>query len=257
MYRSGDLGRYDSAGNIEYLGRIDNQVKIRGFRIELGEIEAALKRHPAIRESVVVARDVIAEDPKLFCEPASQNPKSDRQLVAYVAFRGSSIASGGELRSFLHETLPDYMIPAAFVALDALPLTANGKIDRRRLPAPDIQMIESAGASIAPRTESEELVAQVWRDVLNLDRLGVHDNFFELGGHSLLAARIVGRLRAHFNADLALRTLFELPTVALLAAEIDRLRGNRRGVNIPPIVAAPRDHRTTAVLCPATVVVPA
>ena len=135
------------------------------------------------------------------------------------------------------------MIPAAFVALDALPLTANGKIDRRRLPAPDIQMIESAGASIAPRTESEELVAQVWRDVLNLDRLGVHDNFFELGGHSLLAARIVGRLRAHFNADLALRTLFELPTVALLAAEIDRLRGNRRGVNIPPIVAAPRDHR--------------
>ena len=245
MYRSGDLGRYDAAGNIEYLGRIDNQVKIRGFRIELGEIEAALKRHPAIRESVVVAREERAAPSANSDNLKSkiQNPKFDSQLVAYVTAKDGAPPAARELRSFLRETLPDYMIPAAFVALDALPLTANGKIDRRRLPAPDIQMIESTGASIAPRTESEELVAQVWRDVLNLDRLGVHDNFFELGGHSLLAARIVGRLRAHFSADLALRTLFELPTVALLAAEIDRLRGNRRGVNIPPIVAAPRDHR--------------
>ena len=141
MYRSGDLGRYDAAGNIEYLGRIDNQVKIRGFRIELGEIEAALKRHPAIRESVVVAREERAAPSANSDNLKSkiQNPKFDSQLVAYVTAKDGSPPAARELRSFLRETLPDYMIPAAFVALDALPLTANGKIDRRRLPAPDIQ----------------------------------------------------------------------------------------------------------------------
>ncbi len=236
MYRTGDLARYDVDGNIEYLGRVDNQIKIRGYRIELGEVEAALNRHPAIRESVVVARDMTADDPNL-----SSNPKSDRQLVAYLVFNGSMFASGSELRNALCQTLPEYMIPAVFVPLDGLPLTPNGKVDRRALPYPDGGLSQSIHDYVASRTESEELIAQTWREILKLDRVGVHDNFFELGGHSLLAARVAGRLRTNFNVDLPLRRLFELPTVALLGAEIDRLCRSTRGVNTPPIVAVRRD----------------
>ena len=236
MYRTGDLARYDAHGNVEYLGRVDNQIKIRGYRIELGEIEAALNRHPAVRESVVVVRHRTADDPN-----PSSNPKSDRQLVAYLVFNGSMFAAGSELRSVLCQTLPEYMVPAVFVPLDGLPLTPNGKVDRHALPSPDGGLFQSIHDYVAPRTESEELIAQTWREVLKFDRIGVHDNFFELGGHSLLAARVAGRLRTNFNVDLPLRRIFELPTVALLGAEIDRLCRSARGVTTPPIVPVRRD----------------
>ena len=235
MYRTGDLARYDAGGNIEYLGRIDNQVKIRGYRIELGEIEAVLNRHPAVRESVVVARQERAQE-----TAPSANPKLGKELAAYVVFQGSAIVPNSELRNHLRRHLPEYMIPAMFVALEALPLTPNGKVDRRALPSSEGGVTRPMPDDAPPRTQIEELIIQTWRTVLNVDRIGVHDNFFDLGGHSLLAARVAGRLRAHFNVDLPLRRIFELPTVASLGEEIDRLRRSARGVAVPPIVALPR-----------------
>jgi amino acid adenylation domain-containing protein len=242
MYRTGDLARYDAGGNIEYLGRIDNQVKIRGYRIELGEIEAVLNRHPAVRDSVVVARQERARETAQSANPKSkiQNLKLEKKLVAYVVVQGSVMISNGELRNHLRRHLPEYMIPAMFVALEALPLTPNGKVDRRALPLSEGGVTRPTSVDAPPRTQIEELIIQTWRTVLNVDRIGVHDNFFDLGGHSLLAARVAGRLRAHFNVDLPLRRIFELPAVALLGEEIDRLRRSAGGVTAPPIVALPR-----------------
>ena len=209
LYRSGDLGRFLPDGDLEYLGRIDHQVKIRGFRIELGEIEAVLGSHPAVRECVVLAR--------------TDGREGDARLVAYVVanlMAGGERARTEELREHLRARLPEHMVPAAFVLLPALPLTHNGKVDRKALPAPDgIRSAEESYA--APSDPVEELLAGLWAEVLGLDRVGVHDDFFALGGHSLLATQVVSRLRQTFGLEVPLRALFEAPTVAGLAERID------------------------------------
>ncbi|HXQ73430.1 MAG TPA: amino acid adenylation domain-containing protein, partial [Pyrinomonadaceae bacterium] len=193
-YRTGDRVRYLADGNLEFLGRIDEQVKIRGFRIEPGEIETALTEHSSVSEAIVLA-----------CE----DERGDKRLVAYIVSDREHELSAGELRSYLSERLPEYMIPSYFVMLDTIPLTPNGKIDRRALPAPETDRPDLEGAFVAPRSVVEEMVAQIWTDVLGINRIGVHDNFFALGGHSLLATTIVTRLRQAFNIDLPLRTIFE------------------------------------------------
>ena len=201
LYRTGDVVRYLDGGELEFLGRIDNQVKIRGYRIELGEIEAAVRRHAAVRECVVVARAAGEE----------------RRVVAYVvAHRGRQLTAA-ELRASAHEWLPDYMMPSAFVLLDKLPLTSNGKLDARALPAPEEAQARDARPYVAPRNALEEALAGLWAEVLGCERVGVEDNFLELGGHSLLAMRITSRLRELFRVELPLRALFEATTVAELA----------------------------------------
>jgi amino acid adenylation domain-containing protein len=214
IYRTGDLGRYLPDGNIEFLGRIDHQVKIRGYRIELGEIEAALKQHDAVTDAVVIARE---EAP------------GNTVLVSYVVVSQDQEASVGELRHFLQEKLPGYMVPALFVKMESLPLTASGKVDRRRLAALEPSSLQSEREFVAPRTESEILLAQVWADALNIERVSLHDNFFELGGHSLLIARVVFRLREIFQLELPISMLFEMRDLKALAAAIDA----RRPVNSP------------------------
>ena len=209
LYRSGDLARRLPDGDLEYLGRIDHQVKIRGFRIELGEIEAVLSRHPGLLQVAVMAR----------------NDGGEAQLAAYYvpADAATAAAAGGpdrlyaELRESLRRALPEYMIPAWFVPLSTLPLTANGKVDRRALPAPDERGADPGLTHVPPRGEVELRVAAIWSEVLRRERIGARDNFFELGGHSLLATQVLSRLRAAFGIDLALRALFDAPTVAGLA----------------------------------------
>jgi acyl-coenzyme A synthetase/AMP-(fatty) acid ligase/aryl carrier-like protein len=205
MYRTGDLGRWLSDGNIEYLGRNDFQVKIRGFRIELGEIEARLMEHSAVREAVVVARE---------------DTVGDKRLVAYYTSGEEQDTLGAEqLRSYLTAVLPEYMVPAAYVRLASLPLTPNGKLDRKALPAPEVDSYATRGYE-APQGEIEEKLAEIWAEVLKLDRVGRHDNFFSLGGHSLLAITLIERMRrTGFNVDV--RSLFVSPTLAALAATVD------------------------------------
>jgi amino acid adenylation domain-containing protein len=215
LYRSGDLARRLSGGDIEYLGRIDAQVKIRGFRIEPGEIESALAQHPAVREVTVVAREEAGEE--------AENLKSDKRLVAYMVPRHDA-APISDLRNFLKRKLPEYMIPSAFVFLDSLPLTPNGKIDRRALPDPDEGRPELQRAFLAPRTRTEDLLAKTWAEVLELEKVGVYDNFFELGGHSLSATQVIARLRDTLHVELPLRSLFESPTVAGLAERVEEFR---------------------------------
>jgi aryl carrier-like protein len=213
LYRTGDLARRLENGDIEYLGRIDQQVKIRGFRIELGEIEAGLARHPAIRQVVVLARE---------------DAPGDKRLVAYLVADHAPADLADQLRALLRTSLPEYMVPAHFVMLDALPLTENGKLDRKALPAPGAGAQAPRGATVAPRTPSEQLVAGMFRDVLGRTDVGVFDNFFDLGGDSLMAARLMSRLRAASGADLPLRNLFERPTAAQLAEAIDALSWSAR-----------------------------
>jgi hypothetical protein len=202
LYRTGDLARYLPDGNIEFLGRIDNQVKIRGFRIEPGEIEEALGQHASIREAVVGIH-----------EESSGN----RRLIAYVVAIPGSALSINELRKYLRHKLPEYMVPSVFVMLESLPLTANGKIDRRALPRPDQSRPELDQRFVAPRTPTEELLVEIWANILQVDKVGVHDNFFDLGGHSLLATQVMARACDALRTDLPLRALFEDPTVAGLA----------------------------------------
>jgi amino acid adenylation domain-containing protein len=226
LYKTGDLARYLPDGNIEFLGRADHQVKIRGFRIELGEIEAALDQHPAVREAVALARE---------------DTLGEKRLVAYVVVEQESRPAANDLRSFLKEKLPEHMVPALFVLLDTLPLTPNGKVDRRALPAPDRTRPELDKTFVAPRTPTEELLSEIWAQVLDIERVGIHDNFFDLGGHSLLATQVVSRIREAFQVELPLRRLFEVPTVAGLAESIEV--ADRAGQNLvaPPILPVPRD----------------
>ena len=205
LYKTGDLARYLPDGNIEFLGRVDNQVKIRGFRIELGEIESVLAQHPAIQQAVVLARE---------------DTPGDHRLVAYTVATDASAASAHDLRSYLQHKLPDYMVPSAFVFLESLPLTPNGKLDRKALPAPDHSRPDLDDAFAAPRTPVEELLANIWAEVLKLDKVGIHDNFFDLGGHSLLATQIVSRIHRAFSIELPLRDIFEAPTIAVLAQRV-------------------------------------
>jgi amino acid adenylation domain-containing protein len=217
LYKTGDLARYLPDGNIEFLGRLDHQVKIRGFRIELGEIEAVLSQHPAVRETVVVAREEV-DNPK----SAIQNLNSDKWLVAYVVSTCDAVVTSDELRAFLKEKLPDYMVPARFVFLDAMPLTSNGKLDRKALPEPDSGNCELVASFVAPRTVVEELIAEIWAEVLKLDKFGMHDNFFDRGGHSLKATQVISRVRETFRIDLPVRVLFEAPTVAEFASRVEQ-----------------------------------
>ena len=206
LYRTGDLVRARPDGAFEFLGRVDHQVKVRGFRIETGEIEVALAAHPAIREAAVVVRA----------------DGGDSRLVAYVVRHPGAAASDAELREFLGRSLPDYMVPGVFMALDALPLTPNRKVDRKALPAPERA---AAGTFVAPRNPGEEILAGIWADVLRLPRVGIEDDFFSLGGHSLLATQMISRVREAFGVELPFRELFEAPTVAGLAERIERARG--------------------------------
>ncbi|HYR09422.1 MAG TPA: amino acid adenylation domain-containing protein, partial [Longimicrobium sp.] len=216
-YRTGDRARWLADGAIEYLGRLDHQVKVRGFRIELGEIEAVLRRHGSVTDCVVMARAEAGE----------------QRLVAYVV----GGVEAAELRAHLRQSLPEYMVPAAFVFMDALPLTPNGKLDRKALPASELAVAEEG--YVAPRTPVEEVLAGIWAEVLGLERVGVEESFFDLGGHSLLATRVVSRVRAVFAVELPLRALFEGPTVAEMAVRVGEMR--RAGLPVlPPVVPAER-----------------
>jgi len=268
LYKTGDLTRWRADGQLEFLGRADQQVKLRGFRIELGEVEAGLLAHPSVRSCVVLLREdapgeqwlvayivptegtgdreqgtgngspqstvgiprsndwTHSEPSSIVHHPSSPNEDSDSSLIPRPSARAA------ELRSYLAARLPAYMIPSAFVVLDALPLTSNGKIDRRALPAPG--MPASEAIFVAPRDENEELLAGIWAEVLRRERIGIHDIFFEIGGHSLLATQVLARMRKVFGVELPLRALFETPTVADLAArvatmqDIARRLGERR-----------------------------
>ncbi|MBN3941890.1 non-ribosomal peptide synthetase [Nostoc sp. NMS9] len=226
LYKTGDLARYLPDGNIEYIGRIDQQVKIRGFRIELGEIETALWQHPDVQEAVVIAKEFFP---------------SDQRLIAYVVLKPElSDTNVGNLRRFLKQKLPDYMIPSRFVQLSALPLTANGKVDRKALPAP-VQTLNANEKFVAPRTPIEERVAEIWSNVLGLKNIGVHDNFLALGGHSLLAFQILCRIRDIFQVELPMRHFFEAPTISEIANSIIQAQQEDIGCSVVPIQSIGRD----------------
>ncbi|MBD2625733.1 non-ribosomal peptide synthetase [Trichormus variabilis] len=205
LYKTGDLVRYQADGTIEFLGRIDHQVKIRGFRIELGEIESGLNQHPDVEASIVIVRE---------------DKPGDQRLVAYIVSKSQPEINIIELRSFLQEKLPTYMRPTAFVILDKLPLTPNGKVDRKALPVPDTS-IGLEASFVPPRTPTEQIVADIWADILGLEKVGIFNNFFELGGHSLLATQVISRLREAFKIDLPLRSFFENPTIKNLVERIE------------------------------------
>jgi acyl carrier protein len=210
LYRTGDRARYLRDGSVEFLGRLDDQVKIRGFRIELGEIEAELARHPAVRLAAV--------------NPFTASG-DERQLAAYVVLNEREVRAadpGAFLRPFLKERLPEYMIPVAYVALNELPRTAHGKLNRQQLPRPDAHHF-SRSLFVEPATPVEEEIAAIWRDILKMERIGVDENFFRLGGHSLMATRVIARIRAAFEVELPLRSIFESPTIMGLSEKVEDL----------------------------------
>ncbi len=211
LYRTGDLGRLRPDGAIEFLGRIDHQTKVRGFRIELGEIETVLRRHPALREAVVLAR-------------RGEDPAADRQLAAYLVAAPAEVPTVEELSRFLKRTLPAYMVPARFVMLEEMPLTPNGKIDRKALGSAGGRGLKSEIPFVAPRNPVEQRLAEIWNDLLGHRRIGVHDNFFDRGGNSLLATQVISRIREAFAAELPLASFFEASTIADLAESVEVAR---------------------------------
>ncbi|WP_164021359.1 non-ribosomal peptide synthetase, partial [Pyxidicoccus trucidator] len=243
MYRTGDRVRWLEDGELEYLGRIDFQVKLRGFRIELGEVESALLAHPDVREAVAVVREDTAGDKRLVAyvssaaRPGGEEPDDES---ADSEPEPEQILSVTELRSFVKERLPEYMVPSAIVVLDTMPLAPGGKVDRKALPAPSEARRDEAVEHVAPRTPTEDLLAGVWAQLLGVERVGVHDNFFELGGHSLLATQLASRVRAAFQVELPLRDLFSMPTVAALAARLETERQKGSGISLPDLVPVPR-----------------
>jgi amino acid adenylation domain-containing protein len=226
LYATGDLARYRPDGAIIFLGRVDHQVKLRGFRIELDEITAVLHAHPAVRETVVLAREDAPGDSRLVAYIVLTDDEGrttkDESAPSSSVLRPSSCAS--ELRAFLAARLPEYMIPAAFVLLDALPLTPNGKLDRRALPAPDSARLEPLEAHAAPRGPIEELLSDLWRQLLGVEQIGRDESFFALGGHSLLAARLIVRIRDVLQVEISVRSIFESPTIAGMAAYVEAAR---------------------------------
>lgn len=224
MYRTGDLARYLSDGNLEFLGRLDHQVKIRGYRIELGEVENALRNHPDVRDAVVVT---------------GPGPDGNKRLIGYVVSEQqlNLVMTTDKLRQWLQAKLPHYMIPSVFVLLEALPLTANGKLDRHALPAPNGQ--PEKVSYLAPRTPMEEALAGIWSEVLRVERVGVHDNFFDLGGHSLIATIMIARIRSELGVEMPLRSIFEAPT---LAAFEEAIRTGEKA-EAPPLVKASRAEK--------------
>jgi acyl-CoA synthetase (AMP-forming)/AMP-acid ligase II len=222
LYRTGDRACWRQEGELEYLGRDDHQIKLRGFRIELGEIEAGLRAYAGIRDAVVVVRE---------------DAPGDKGLIAYVVGTDASSTNAGELRSHLKQMLPDYMVPSAFVKLEALPLTPNGKVNRGALPAPQDDAVVR-GEYVAPGTPTEEALAAIWGEALKLARVGVHDNFFDLGGHSLLLTQVHARLVRQIGRDFPIALLFQYPTIHSLGnyflgqtSQVDQMRsgGTERG----------------------------
>jgi acyl carrier protein len=205
LYRTGDVGRRRADGEIDFLGRTDHQVKVRGYRVELGEIEAVLRTHEQVKEAVVLLRE---------------DAPGQQRLVAYATGEAGAELTAAELRAHVAAQVPQYMVPGAYVVLERLPVTSNGKVDRRALPAPERA---SENEYVEPRTEVEELLAQIFAEVLHLERVGATDGFFELGGHSLLATQVVARLRRMLGIRMPLRALFEQPTVEALAGIVEDL----------------------------------
>ena len=216
LYRTGDLARYRGDGNIAIIGRADNQVKLRGYRIELGEIESVLSRHPGVDECVVALREDIP---------------GDKRLVAYLTTSSGTTDPAG-LRTFLKGSLPEYMVPAAYVFIKEWKLTPSGKIDRKQLPEPEGALTAVDTNYVAPRTATEETMVSIWAELLRIDRVGVNDNFFELGGHSLLATQAVSRIRDFIGCEIPLRVLFETPTIAAIATRIDDILGTKAATSL-------------------------
>ncbi|MDB6121124.1 MAG: non-ribosomal peptide synthetase [Pedosphaera sp.] len=211
IYKTGDLARYLPDGNIEFLGRMDHQVKIRGFRIELHEIEGVLTGHEAIRESIVIVRNATG---------GSGNAAADPTLVAYYVSKNGTLPEVSELRQYLKQKLPEYMVPAMFVHLEKFPLSPNGKVDRRALPEPEALRTDSKFAPVLPQTQTEQIIVRIWQEALHTQRVGLDDNFFDLGGNSLQLAQVHVQLREQLKVDLAITTLFEFTTVAALAKHL-------------------------------------
>jgi AMP-binding enzyme/Phosphopantetheine attachment site/AMP-binding enzyme C-terminal domain len=226
MYRTGDIGRWLPDGNIEFIGRMDDQVKVRGFRIELGEVEGALRELDQVREAVVVARE---------------DESGQKELIGYVVARQGQKLVVQEVREQLGRKLPQHMVPTGWVELDALPLNANGKVDRKALPAPSGAR-QVGREYVAPRTAMEEVLAEIWSQVLKVDRVGVHDDFFELGGHSLRAAQVISKIRSILSRDTTLKVLFESRTIESLATHLAKTNQKE-----PPTRIAKRSSRTQFV----------
>ncbi|MBZ4336622.1 non-ribosomal peptide synthetase, partial [Corallococcus sp. AS-1-12] len=227
LYRTGDLVRFRDDGQLAYLGRADTQVKVRGFRIEPGEVEAAVRGRPEVQDACVAVREDVP---------------GDRRLVAYVVPAPGQPLDAAALRRALKDALPDYLVPSAFVALDALPLTPNGKLDRAALPAP-VQGAAREREYAAPRTDVQRQLADVWSELLRVERVGLHDDFFELGGHSLLTTQVLSRIRKVFQVELPLRELFDAPTVAGLSVAVEAAIARGQGVHRPPLERTPREAR--------------
>jgi amino acid adenylation domain-containing protein len=207
LYVTGDLGKHRVDGNLEFQGRIDEQVKIRGYRVELGEIEAILEEHPEVSRAAVIV---------------GGGPHSNAaRLIGYVAPKPNLQLAPADLKSFLRQRLPEYMVPSTFISLESMPLTHSGKLDKRALPAPDGRRPDMASSYVRPRNEVEQSLADIWQQVLSLDRVGVNDNFFDLGGHSLLATQVNSRVKRIFNINLPLRHVFDFPVLEDLARVIE------------------------------------
>jgi amino acid adenylation domain-containing protein len=232
VYKTGDLARVLSDGNFQFIGRSDSQVKIRGNRVEIGEIENALQRHDHIKNVVVTVTDDLP---------------GGRRLIAYVVPELGTVLDIKELRRFLNQRLPEYMMPSVFVQLDELPLTPNGKVDRRALPVPEFSQVKLQQDFIEPRDSIEIIMAGIWSDLLGLERVGILDDFFELGGHSMLAAQIISRVRDAFHVELPLSSIFEKPTVAGLSHLVGEAQKLRSEVELPTIRALPREPRRRIV----------
>ncbi len=227
MYETGDVGRWRAEGEIEYLGRRDKQVKVRGYRIELGEIEEALRGLEGVREAVVEVKE---------------DERGNKRLVGYVVGKGEQGVTTTQMQEYLRERLPEYMIPTRFVMLEEMPLTPNGKVDRKALPEPDQSRPELEQGYLQPTTATEEILAGIWAEVLRVEQVGVKDNFFELGGHSLLATQVMSRVREGFGVEIGLRKIFEMPTVAGLAQCIDEAVGSGTSVEVPQMKQVSREQ---------------
>jgi acyl carrier protein len=225
LYKTGDLARYLPDGSIECLGRNDFQIKLRGHRIDLGEIESVLRAYPNVCEAVVALRE---------------DERGQKRLVAYLQRSAHPSPDAGLLQQFLKTKLPDYMMPSAFVVLDKFPLTPNGKINRKALPAPASNRVDSKHPFTPPRTPTEETLAKIWRELLRQPEIGIDDNFFEIGGHSLLAMQLMARARNEFQTEISLRNIFEAPTIAELAVILDRKKDQPAVPALQPLSRAQR-----------------
>ena len=229
LYKTGDLVRFREDGNIEFLGRIDEQVKLRGYRIELGEIEAVLQNHPSVRQNAVIVWD---------------DGTGDRYMVAYIEPEDGQAVDVGNVRKYLSEKLPGYMVPTTYMLLEAIPLLPNGKVDRKALQPPEGGRAQAETVYVAPRSPVESMLAELWVQVLSVERVGVFDNFFELGGHSLLATQVISRIRQVMKVEIPIRELFEKPTVAALAIQVEIALRAASGLEVPPLEPLPRNPET-------------